>query len=72
MEIRQQPDIIGVVHSYLGTNLMKNVLGLLIFLVVACGLGFFVYYQGTSICRNPLDYAIGTVDGRFGIDQKEK
>ena len=48
---------------------MKNKLGLLIFLIIATGSGFFVYYQGTSICRNPLDYGIGTVDSRFSISR---
>ena len=48
---------------------MKNKLGLLIFAIVATGAGFFVYYQSTYICRNPLEYTIGAVDSRFGISR---
>ena len=48
---------------------MKNKLGLLIFLIVAVSSGFFVYYRGTAICRDPLKYTIGTVDSRFGISR---
>ena len=48
---------------------MKNKLGPLIFLVVITGSGFFVYYQSTSICRNPLEYTLGIVDSQFGTSR---
>src|SRR3989344_5782792 len=42
---------------------------LLIFLIaISAGIGIF-YYKETSICRNPLDYDIGSFDASFNISK---
>lgn len=39
----------------------------LLIIIAATGSGLFYQYQNTRPCTNPIPYAIGTVDSRFGI-----